>query len=82
MFFSGGMFPLPPMRIFTLGTHTVLLNEILPTTHAIKAMEKILNAGVGLNELGYELVAITILTIAYAALGVWLFTRRHMRATV
>jgi ABC-2 type transport system permease protein len=82
MFFSGGMFPLPPIRIFTLGTHAVSINEILPTTHAITAMEKILNAGVGLNELGYELVAMTILTILYAALGVWLFTRRHMRATV
>jgi ABC-2 type transport system permease protein len=82
MFFSGGMFPLPPIRIFTLGTHAVSLNEVLPTTHAITAMEKILNAGVGLNELGYELVAITILTLLYAVLGVWLFTRRHMRATV
>jgi ABC-2 type transport system permease protein len=82
MFFSGGMFPLPPIRIFTLGTHAVSLNEILPTTHAITAMEKILNAGVGLSELGYELVAISILTLLYAALGVRLFTRRHMRATV
>jgi ABC-2 type transport system permease protein len=79
MFFSGGMFPLPPVRLFSIGDRAIQLNEVLPTTHAITAMEKVLNAGTALPEIGYELVAMAILTVVYFVLGVTLFTRRHMR---
>ena len=80
MFFSGGMFPLPPLRLFTVGTRSVNVNDVLPTTHTINAMGKILNYDSGLQELGYELVAITALTVVFFVLGVVVFTRRHMRA--
>jgi ABC-2 type transport system permease protein len=80
MFFSGGMFPLPGIPLFHLGQRTIELNEILPTTHGIVAMERILSFGVGLGELGFELVALGTLTVAYFALGTWIFTRRHLPA--
>jgi ABC-2 type transport system permease protein len=80
MFFSGGMFPLPPVRVMSVGTRAIQLNEILPTTHAINALGKILNSGANLSDLGYELLAMGILTVVYFTLGVWIFTRRHMRA--
>jgi ABC-2 type transport system permease protein len=80
MFFSGGMFPLPPVRILSIGDRVLDLNELLPTTHAIGAMEKVLNAGASLDEIGYELAAMAVLTVLYFAVGVTAFTRRHMRA--
>jgi len=80
MFFSGGMFPLPPVRLFSLGDRVIQLNEVLPTTHAITAMEKVLNSGASIAEIRYELVAMTALTVVFYVVGVGMFTRRHMRA--
>ena len=80
MFFSGGMFPLPPLRLFSVDGHPVSINDILPTTHTITALNEILNSGAGLGDVAFELVAIVLLTVAYFAVGAWLFTRRHMRA--
>jgi ABC-2 type transport system permease protein len=80
MFFSGGMFPLPPLRLFTVGSRSVNINDVLPTTHTITALGKILNFGAGLGDVAFELGAITALTVVYFVAGAWLFTRRHMRA--
>jgi ABC-2 type transport system permease protein len=80
MFFSGGMFPLPNVRVFDLGSRPVNLNDILPTTHTIDAYNRILNYDAGLGDVGYEIAAITLLTLVFFALGTWLFARRHMRA--
>ena len=80
MFFSGGMFPLPPLRLFSVDGHPVSINDILPTTHTITALNEILNFGAGLGDVVFELVAIALLTVMYFSVGAWLFTRRHMRA--
>lgn len=80
MFFSGGMFPLPPLRLFTIGERAININDVLPTTHAISAMSKILNYGAGLGDVVFELGAITALTIVLFAFGIWLFTKRQMQA--
>ena len=80
MFFSGGMFPLPPLRLFTIGERAININDVLPTTHAISAMSKILNYGAGLGDVVFELGAITALTIVLFAFGIWLFARRQMQA--
>ncbi len=80
MFFSGGMFPLPNVRVFDLGSRSVNLNDILPTTHTIDAYNRILNYDAGLGDVGYEMLAMTLLTAIFFALGTWVFSRRHMRA--
>ncbi|MBT8397929.1 MAG: ABC transporter permease, partial [Gemmatimonadetes bacterium] len=80
MFFSGGMFPLPGVSLFQWGERAVSLNEILPTTHAIAAMNRVLSYDAGLGEITYELTAIVLLTVAYFAVGTWIFARRHMPA--
>ena len=80
LFFSGGMFPLPPLRLFTVGTRPVSANDFLPTTHAISALDKILNHNAGLGDVGFELAAMATLTVLLFGLGAWLFTRRHLRA--
>jgi ABC-2 type transport system permease protein len=80
MFFSGGMFPLPGVPLFHWGDRAVELNEILPTTHAIAALNQVLSYDAGVGDIGYELGAVVILTVAFYALGTWIFTRRHMPA--
>jgi len=79
MFFSGGMFPLPQVPLFSLGDRTIDVNHVLPTTHSIAAMDIVLNFGVGLDGISFELAAIAILTAVYLALGIWLFNRRYLK---
>ena len=80
MFFSGGMFPLPDIRMFDLAGRSVNVNGILPTTHSISAFDQILNHGAGLTDVAFELTAIVVLSAAYFGLGIWLFKKRHMSA--
>jgi len=80
MFFSGGMFPIPTISLFVLGGRSINVNDILPTTHSITAFGKILNQGAGLCDVVFEMGAIAVLTVLYFAIGIWLFTKRHMRA--
>jgi ABC-2 type transport system permease protein len=80
MFFSGGMFPLPGVPLFHWGERTIELNGILPTTHAIAALNRVLSFGAGLEDIAFELCAMMALTVAYYAVGSWIFTRRHMPA--
>jgi ABC-2 type transport system permease protein len=80
MFFSGGMFPLPPLRLFAVDSRSVSINDFLPTTHTISALDKVLNHGAGLGDVAFELGAILVLTVVFFAAGAWLFTRRHMQA--
>ena len=80
MFFSGGMFPLPGVTLFQWGERAIALNEILPTTHAISALNRVLSYDAGLGEITYEVSAMVVLTVAFYAVGTWIFTRRHMPA--
>jgi ABC-2 type transport system permease protein len=80
MFFSGGMFPLPGVPLVHLGERAIELNHILPTTHAINALNQVLSHGAGLQDILFDLGAILLLTAAYYAVGTWTFTRRHMPA--
>ncbi|MGD2120501.1 MAG: ABC transporter permease [Gemmatimonadota bacterium] len=80
MFFSGGMFPLPGIALFHLGDRAVQINEVLPTTHAISAMNRVLSYDAALGDIAYELAAVVILSAVYYAVGTWIFTRRHMPA--
>jgi ABC-2 type transport system permease protein len=80
MFFSGGMFPLPDIRVFEIAGRSVNVNDILPTTHSISAYDGILNRGAGMSDVTFELVAISLLTVVFFAVGTLLFTRRHMSA--
>lgn len=80
MFFSGGMFPIPTIELFAIGGRSLNVNDILPTTHSIAAFGKILNQKAGLGDVAFEMGAIAVLSVLYFAAGIWLFTRRHMRA--
>ena len=80
MFLTGAAFPLPRYTLLTIAGHAVGLTDILPPTHAVVALNKVLTLGAGLGDVAYELGALLILSAMYFAMGVWLFKRTHMKA--
>jgi len=79
MFFSGVIYPIPKVNLFTIAGITIGLYDILPPTHAVVALNKIMNLGVGVKEVLFELAALMVLSLVYFLLGVWIFQRKHMR---
>jgi ABC-2 type transport system permease protein len=80
MFFSGSIYPIPRVNLFTLGGHGFALFDLLPPTHAVVALNKVFVLGAGLSDVAFELAALTVLSVAYFAVGVWLFRRTHLAA--
>ena len=80
MFFSGAMFPVPRITVFSIGSQSVALFDVLPASHAVIALQKIFVLGAGLSDVAYELIALTVLSALYFAIGVWLFKRTQLRA--
>ena len=80
MFFSGTIYPLPKIVLFTLGGHEIGLYDILPPTHAVVALNKILTLGADLSQVTFELSALVILSAVYFFIGVWMFKRFHLRS--
>lgn len=79
MFFSGAIYPLPRISLFTVAGRSIGLYDILPPTHAVVALNKVLTLGAGIGGVLYELTALLILSLVYFAIGVWLFQRTHLR---
>lgn len=79
MFFSGAIFPIPKIPLFTLAGHPFGLYDILPVTHAVAALNKVLTLGAGLGEIGYELGMLLGLSALYFGVSVWIFQRVHLR---
>jgi ABC-2 type transport system permease protein len=80
MFFSGAIYPVNSITLFTIGERTISLFDILPPTHAVVAMNKVFTLGVGLEGILFELGALTVLSILNFAAGVWLFNRTQLTA--
>jgi len=80
MFFSGVIYPLPKVTVFAVGAREIGLYDLLPPTHAVVALNKVLTLGSGLGDVLYELAALTVLSILYFAVGVLLFRRFHLRS--
>ena len=79
MWFSGAGFPFPRVTLFVLGSRPFAVNDILPATHSVTAMNKILSLGSGLGDVIYELAMIVGLTVLYFAAAVWIFRRTQLR---
>jgi ABC-2 type transport system permease protein len=80
MFFTGAALPLSGGTLFTLGGFEFTLNGILAPSHAITALNKVMLLGQTPGETMPEILALLIVTVIYFILGVWAFSRRHMRA--
>jgi ABC-2 type transport system permease protein len=79
MFFTGAIFPAPKITVFVIGERAFGLWDLLPPTHAVAALNKVLTFGAGLPEVAFELTALLVLSVAYFAAGVWLFGRTQLR---
>jgi ABC-2 type transport system permease protein len=79
MFFSGAIYPIPRIQLFEIAGRVVSIYDIIPPTHAVIALNKILTLGVGLTDVLYESVSLVVLSVVYFAIGTWLFQRRHIR---
>jgi ABC-2 type transport system permease protein len=79
MFFSGAMFPMPKVGLFTLAGHAIGPFDILPPTHAVAALNKIFTLGAGLGDVAFELGAVVLLSAVYFGIGVLLLRRAELR---
>jgi ABC-2 type transport system permease protein len=79
MFMSGVMYPMPRIPLFTIFGHAIAIYDILPTTHAVLALNKIFTLGLGLKDILFELSALTLLSGIYFAVGVRVFQKRQMK---
>jgi ABC-2 type transport system permease protein len=78
MFFSGTVYPLPRVEVFSIGGQSIGLYDILAPTHAVSALNKVFVLGAGAGEVVYELVSLVVLSGIYFGVGVWLFQRRRL----
>jgi len=79
MFFSGVMFPIQKIVLFSVGGHEVGLFDFLPTAQAVVALNKVFTLGAGFDQVAFELAALAVLSVLYFAAGVRLFHQRHLR---
>lgn len=82
MFFSGAMMPIPRTELFSIAGHGIAFPDLLPPSHATSALHKILNLGQSIGEIKSELLALSILSFAYFAIGMWLFGMKHLKTKV
>ncbi len=76
MFFSGGVFPIQRIPLFTLAGRSFALFDILPQTHAVLALNKVLTLGVGPGAVTYEIGMVLLLSCIYFMVGVAVFDRK------
>ncbi len=79
MFFSGGVYPIPRINLFEMGGIQVSIYDVIPPTHAVVALNKVLTLGSGINELWYEIISLIVLSLIYYGIGIWIFQRRQLR---
>jgi ABC-2 type transport system permease protein len=74
MFFTGSMIPMPRNEIFS----GFAVNDLLPPTHAVIALNKIFTFGAGLKDILYELMMLLVLTAIYSSIGIYYFRKNHL----
>ncbi|MCP4517968.1 MAG: ABC transporter permease [Delftia sp.] len=79
VFFSGAMYQLPPLTVFTLAGHQIDLFDVFPATHGFLALQQVLSYGAGLGEVAFRLGATLFLSALYLGAGVFVFQRLQMR---
>jgi ABC-2 type transport system permease protein len=82
MWFTGAAMPLPRATLFTLAGREIAFNDLLPPTHAVIAMNKIVSLGAPLSDVLAEIVIMLALTVVYFSMGVVLFKRTQLQRLV
>jgi ABC-2 type transport system permease protein len=79
MWFTGAAMPLPRVELFSIGSRIFAINDILPPTHAVIAMNKILSFGATLQEVLPDVGIMVLLTVFYYFGAVVIFQKTQMR---
>jgi len=75
MFFTGSMMPMPRNELFS----GFALNDLLPPTHAVIALNKVFTYGAGFLDILGELTFLFVLTLVYFFIGIVLFRQKHLK---
>jgi ABC-2 type transport system permease protein len=78
LLFSGVM-PLPSADLMTLAGHRLGVGSLFPLSFGAKALEGMMNYGLGPGDLAFELIALILLTAAWFLVGFLLFRFRRLR---
>jgi len=78
-FLSGAFFPIPGVALFTLAGHEIGLYDILPTTHAVKAIVQVLTFGQPLEDVSYDVFFLGALSGLFFVVGATLYANRRLR---
>lgn len=81
VFLSGAIFPMPVAEWFSIFGQSVQPYDIMPSTHAARAMSKVVLYGQGINSLGYELIMMILLSLVIIVIGIWLYQRNVLSET-
>jgi ABC-2 type transport system permease protein len=76
VFLSGAIFPMPYAEWFRIFGQTVQPYDFMPSTHAARAMSKVILYGQGVSSIGYELIMMVLLSGVLLAAGIWLYQHR------
>jgi ABC-2 type transport system permease protein len=79
VFFSGAMFQLPAMTVFTLAGYQIGFYDIFPATHGFLALQQVLVYGAGLQDIAFRLGMTFLLSLVYLVSGIVVFQRLKMR---
>lgn len=79
VFFAGVMFPMPDVTIAVFGARAVSLYDLLPSTHAVEALRRILIYGDGPGAIVYEIADTVLLSLLYLGIGIWLYQRLRLK---
>ncbi|MCB2221588.1 MAG: ABC transporter permease [Bacteroidetes bacterium] len=79
MFFTGAAFPIEGKAMFHLFGYPVSAQGLMSPTHAIQALKKIMIMDMDFQDILPEIIAILVLIIVYFIIGLFAFSRRHMR---
>ena len=82
IFFSGALYPLPAMPLFTIAGKTLYFADLMPTTYATDAIRRIMMYGDNLRAVWPELFWVVFQSIILFVLGVWLFQRLRLSRSV
>ena len=77
---SGALFPLPDVPLATVAGQDISAFDLLPPTHAVEALRRVLVLGEGAGDVAYEICALFVFSAAVLAAGVAIFHRRRLRA--
>ena len=77
VFFSGAMYPMPPIPLVTLAGRTIYMADLMTSTSAADAIRRVMIYGEGLQTVWMQLMPVTIGSGLLFLLGVQLF--QHFR---